>query len=359
MKKALISAILCFVVIGAGVGIVRFTGALNDSVADGATMNAGTASPKLARVVVREVRAERLEDAVMLTGKTAPWEELVLSAETRGRVEWQGVKKGELAKKGQELFRIDTDSMGARLDQAKAQRTLADQEFERIERLTGSGGVSKQERDRATADQAVADANVRVAELELAKSSVRAPFSGVVDAVLTKQGEFADTGTPLVRLMQIDRIKAVVGLPERLVPAFAEGDKVALTLDALPGRTFAGTIHWIATSGDRNTHTFRTEISIANTDGLIKPGMTVRARMVRNVFEEAIVVPIFTILSIKDGQYVFVEHDGVAELRLIEMGIYQGKNVQITKGLDAGDRVIVKGQRELSDGESVQIHEAL
>ena len=115
--------------------------------------------------------------------------------------------------------------------------------------------------------------------------------------------------------------------------AFEEGAPVTVTIDALPEQEFQGCIHYIATVADPMTRTFTAEVEVDNSEGLIKPGMIARAGLVRRVYEDAIVVPIFATVLLDQQRYVLVEEDGVAKLKAIETGVIQGNVVQITEGL--------------------------
>ena len=115
----------------------------------------------------------------------------------------------------------------------------------------------------------------------------------------------------------------------------------------------------IAPAADLITHTFDAEIAIDNPDGCLKPGMIARASLVRKQYPDAIAVPIFSTALINDKRYAFVEQDGKAELRQIEVGVIQGSSIHVTSGLQAGDRVIIVGQRDARPGEPVNVTETI
>ncbi len=318
---------------------------------------AGKAEAALPRVKVRVMKPVLVEDRLELTGSVEPWEDLKISAELPGRIEWQGRDEGEPVKAGEELFRIDTRTIQTQLDQAQAQLTLAEQEFTRAKGLLDKGAAARRDYDAALSGRDVAQAAVRTARVALDKSTVKAPIDGVVDSVFRKQDEFIDMGAPLVRIVQVNRVKLVVGIPERDIPHFAVGDTVVVRADALHDRTFEGRIYRIATTAEQATHTFAAEIELANADGALKPGMIARATLVRERFPDSFLAPIFATLPLDDQRFVFVEKDGVADLRAIEIGVLQGSNVQIKSGVNAGDRLVVTGQRDVRPGEKVDVAE--
>ena len=168
-----------------------------------------------------------------------------------------------------------------------------------------------------------------------------------------------DVGAPLARIVQVHKVKVSVGIPERDISFFAEGNTATVTLDALQGRSFAGVIHRIATTAEAATLTFIAEIEVDNPDGAIKPGMVARVALVRKSYPDSIIVPLFSILSLENMRFVFVEENGAAHGRPIQVGVLQDNTIQVTEGLRAGDRLIVSGQRDLKDGDPVNVIEVV
>lgn len=350
MAKAYVTLAACVAIVGACLGIVAVV-----AWARGNSTEGEENAKRIPNVRIAVVEPTTIEDVVTLTGRITAWEDVVVSSEARGKVEWQGVEEGQEVHAGQEMFRIDTKSLEAKLAEARAQCKLCMQEYERAKSLKERGVSPEQALDSAVANKDVAEANLRMLEIEVAKSVVRAPFDGVVDKVFEEQEEFVDVGAPLAHLVQVQKVKAEVGLPERDVPFFAKGDKVNVRLDAIPDRVFEGAVRRIATSADMMTRTFLTEIEIDNPDGALRPGMIARADMVRNTFPDAIQVPIFAAVLVDDQRYVFVEEEGVARLRPVEAGVIQGNMAQVTKGLSPGEHLIISGQYDVRDGEPVNV----
>lgn len=356
MKKALISAAVCTGVILVGVLIVVAPPPGADEALAGDTVNQAERIPN---VKVKVLQSQELRDVLNLTGTVYPWEDVTIAAETPGKIDWKGIESGDTVRKGQELFRIDSEALRASLEQAEAQARLAAQEYDRVQRLLARGASTRQDEDSAVANRDVASASLRATQIQVDKSTIEAPFDGVVDRIFQEQDEFVDTGKPLVRLVQVHKVKVNVGIAERDIPTFKAGDSVKVRLDAYPDRVFDGTIQIISPTADMSTHTFTAEIALDNPDGCLMPGMIARAELVKNVYPDAIVVPVFSAMLLDDSRYVFLERDGKAELQPIEIGIVQGNDVQITEGLKPGDRLIVVGQRDVRPGEPVNVQETI
>jgi len=310
-------------------------------------------------VKVQVLKPALLEDRLVLTGNIAPWERVTLSAQVSGQIELQDAQQGQEITKGQELFRIDTKAVQARMDQVRAHLTLANQEYERAQRLVDQKVGSTQSLDSARAARDAAEAELRALRIQFNNSVIATPFDGVVDYVFKKQDEFVDVGAPLVRLVQVHKVKMAAGIPERDIACFKLGDAVRVFVDALADRVFPGTLYRLAPSADDATRTFAAEVELDNTQGLLRPGMVARAAFVRSSYPDALVVPIFALLTLGEQRCVAVEDAGVARLRPVEIGIVQGDSVQITQGLAPGERLIVVGQRDLREGDRVQVQEII
>lgn len=355
IKRAVISLILCGGIL-AGTAAVLFAAVTIRSGKSGAEV-VHERKPKI--VTISVLSSNPVDDYLILTGNAEPWEAVTLSAETTGKIEWQQVEEGDEVREGQSLTKINTTTIRANMAQSRAEYDLSVQELQRIQELRNEGISSPQELDRALTNREATRARLKLAEIQLDQSSINAQISGVVDRLYNEEGEFVNKGTPLVRIIQVHKVKVVTGLPERDVSHFAAGDKVRITVDGLDGRSFEGLIHRIATSAEPTTRTFRTEIEIDNSKYEIKPGMITRIFLVMESYPDAITVPLFSMLTREDEHYVFVEQDGIANRRSVDIGFFQQDFVHVAGGLRVGDRLIVVGHRELHDGQKVEVREIL
>ncbi len=353
MKKFFLSIVIVAVLAICGTGVVVSVWAATKS----APVEVIEKPDTTPRVAVQVLEPKEVRDNLYLVGVAEPWQAVTLSAEISGKIEQQAVDDGYPVTKGQEIIRINTTSIQARLDQVQADHKLAVQEFQRVSELRERGISSSQEFDRASTNRDATTAMTKMAEVDLAHSVIKSEFDGVVDRLYNETGEFVSVGKPLARLVQVDKLKVLVGIPERDVPRFKAGDVVQIRFDALTDRIINGTIYRIATTAEQATRTFTTEIEVDNSDGVLKPGMIARVALVRAFYPDAITVPMFTLLSRAEGRFVFVERDGTASLRSVEVGFFQNEEVLITKGLSKGDRLIVMGQRTLNDGDTVVVAE--
>lgn len=355
IKRAAISLILCIGITTGAAAVLFFVVTIRSGQSDAEVVK--EVKPKTVAVSVLE--SKPVNNYLILSGSAQPWEAVILSAETTGKIEWQEIEEGDEVRQGESLVKINTTTIQANMAQARAEHDLTVQDLRRVQELRSDGISSPQELDRALTNREAARARLLVAEIQLEQSSINAQISGVVDRLYNEEGEFVNTGSPLVRIIQLHKTKIFTGIPEREVSYFAVGDKVRITIDALNNRPFEGSIHRIATSAEPATRTFITEIEIDNAKHEIKPGMIARILLVRESHPNAITVPLFSMMTREDERYVFIEQDGIAVKRAVETGFFQQDYIHVIDGLNPGDRLIVVGQRELHDGQKVEVRELL
>ncbi len=307
------------------------------------------------KVEVVKLAPRDIADRALLSGDLKPWKDVRLASDLAGIIEEVLVTEGERVKAGQPLFRIDVRTMQARLEQARAQLTLARRTHERYQRLAQTGAISKDRWDKVVADLETAQAAYEMALVELQRGTVKAPMDGVVNAVPVELGEFVARGAHLADLVQVDRLKAEVAIPERYVGDISRGSSVTLRVDPYPDRAFRGKIIHVSLVADERTRTFLSKIEVNNRKGLLKPGMIVKAEIIRAYVKEAVVVPLSALAEKEGNKIAYIVKDQRAVLRPVRLGIIEGPSAQVLDGLQFGDRLVVAGQRMLAPDARVQI----
>jgi membrane fusion protein (multidrug efflux system) len=353
MRRTLINLAVCLAILAGGAVIVALASTPGDD--SGSETVEATAAEEASNIEILVLESQTVEDLLLLTGRLEPWEDITVAAEATGPIEMQGVEEEQRVAAGDVLFKVDTQSVQARVDEARARFQLAEQELQRARDLRDRGVSSPQALDQALAERNMARAALTSADVALDKSVVTAPFDGVVTDLFREQGEFVDVGTDLCRLMRTDEMRVLVPIPERDIGNFGLGSEVSVTIDAIPGKELTGTIFKLDTAADQVTRTFTAEVKFENPDDALKPGMTVRAALVRDTYENAVTVPLFAVIALENQRFVFVEEDGTAVFRPIEVGRIHGDRVHVTEGLSPGEHLIIKGQRELRDGAAVRV----
>jgi membrane fusion protein (multidrug efflux system) len=268
----------------------------------------------------------------------------------RGTVIKVEVREGENVTKGQVIARIDPDDFRIAVDSARANYELAKANYDRIASLYAQKMIARAEMDKLEAQLKTSKAALENAELMLSRCAIKAPISGVIRRLDAKEGLLLSVSDPVAEILQVERVKAVVGIPESDVALVRDIEKVNLTIQALGNMEIVGRSHFLASSPESGARIYRLELAIDNKDNLIMPGMFFRAEIVKRVIEDTVAVPLFTVIKREDQQFVFVEEDGVARQLPVQLGIIEDWRVQITNGLSKGSRVVVEGHRDIDHG---------
>ncbi len=308
-------------------------------------------------VTVATVVAEDLRETFTLPGGLEAWEDLTLAAEVAGVVRWIGPREGERVREGEPILRIDPEAIEAALARDRADYELQKRQFARMEDLAARNFVSPQELDQARRAFEVAEAELRRSRVALEKSTVRSPISGILDRLLVDRGEYVTEGTPVAAIVQVDRLKVNVEVPEKDVAFLHTGDTVRVVTAAVPGRIAVergGQVLHLSYRADPATRTYLARVAVENLEGELRPGMIVRVALVRRELPGVVAVPLYTVVEREGRRVVFVEEEGVARLRSVGFGPVIGDRVVIAEGLAAGERLIIEGQQFLTDGAAVQ-----
>jgi membrane fusion protein (multidrug efflux system) len=305
-------------------------------------------------VVLLDVAPTTIYDRINLPGVIEPWEKLSVLAKIHGTVVKVEVNEGETVTKGQVIARIDPDDFLIAVDSARATYELATAQHKRLASLFDEGIVPEAEIEKLEAQVKTSKASLENAELMFSRCTITAPISGVIRRLDATEGLLLNVSDPVAEILQVDKVKAVVGIPESDVALVRDIKDVTLTIQALDNKEIVGRHHFLASSPENDARLYRLELAIDNEDNLIMPGMFFRAQLVKRVITDAVAVPLFTVIKREDQQFVFVEEDGVAKKLPVELGIMEDWRVQITKGLSPGSRVVVEGHRDIDHGNKLK-----
>jgi len=169
------------------------------------------------------------------------------------------------------------------------------------------------------------------------------------------QGLLLSVGDPVAEILQIDKVKAVVGIPESDVDQVRAITNVSVTIQALNNKKVSGRSHFLASSPENGARLYRLELAIDNKENKILPGMFFRAQIVKKTFADSAVVPLYTVIKRDNRQFVYVEENGIAQLKTVELGIIEDWRVHVLSGLSLGSRVVVEGHREINEGNKLNV----
>lgn len=317
-----------------------------------------SSGPPAVDVKVEPIALVRQPDEIRLPGVLEPFRTVKVAAEVPGQVERVGPREGTEVEPNQPLAWLNTDLLQAARDQASAKYELDKRELERYEGLDKRGVATDIEMFRARAAAEISKAVLAEVNERLKRAVIRSPMAGVLNDLLIEPGEFVTTGTPVAEIMEVDRLKVIVNVPERDVVHVRVGQDARVVVDAIDGFELPGKVYFINVCGDQKCRTFRTEILADNTQRRARAGLIARVILRRGVIEQAIMIPLASVIPTETGYQVYIVQDGKAVSRKIEIGLIVGDRVQAKTGLEADDKLIIDGHRMVGDGSAVSVVES-
>lgn len=287
---------------------------------------------------------------------------LVITPEYNGILTNVYVKEGQKVSKGQVLAKIDDGGLGQQLAQLQIQSDLAKTTFERQKRLWDQKIGSEIQYLQAKSSYESQQEAVNQLKQQLSKTTVRAPFSGTIDDVITEQGSVVAAGlSQLMRIVNLDDMYIETEVPERYVSDVTVGKNVEVEFPVL-GKTVSSKIRQASDFINPANRTFKVEVAIPNKEKSIKPNLTARLKINDYTSDNALLVPQSIISENAEGdQYVYVVKDknengeGVATRVFIKTGKTQGDVIEVLEGIEDGAEIIKEGARSVKDGQTVKV----
>ena len=288
---------------------------------------------------------------------TAPLEargESQVVAKTSGVALQVLAQEGQAVRAGQVLVRIDRARPALQAAQADAQVRKLEANYSRARTLAAQKMVSANDLDQLKYDLENARAVYNMARLELSYTDVVAPISGTIASRSIKPGNFVQINTPIFRIVDNSRLEATLNVPERDLETLKPGLPVSLQVDALPGKSFAGSVDRIAPVVDAGSGTFRV-VCAFDGGGLLQPGMFGRIRIDYDQRANALVIPRTALLDDESDPAVFVARGGKAARVSVKLGYTDGEWAEVLSGLKPGEQVVTAGKVALREGSAVQV----
>ena len=282
-------------------------------------------------------------------------ESVVIRPEVAGRVTAIHFKEGQTVGAGMRLVTLDATEVRAQVDATRADERLSAQRAQRAAELFTKNFISQQALDDAREAYRKATARRQEDEARLAKTEIRAPFAGTVGLRQVSAGAYLRAGDDIVRLDRIDALKLDFRVPEVFLGRLRKDQPVALRVDAYPGENFTGQVYALETTVDDKTRTVLTRARVANPGGRLKPGMFARVTLELGSRANAVLVPEQALVPRGDRNFVFKVIEGRAALAEVAIGSRSPGEVEITKGVAAGEIVVTDGQMKLQNGTPVTI----
>ncbi len=297
-------------------------------------------------------------DRFQVNGVIAPDEAIDVPAEATGRLLEAYVDEGDDVQQGQALFRIDVEADEAGQQVLQTQVEAAERELRRLRQLREEGLATEQQIDNAETELESAQKNLAQSRVATDRHIVRSPVDGRVATRYADRGEFAAAGNPLVDIIADDQVLIEASVPESELNHIQMGDDVPVDIPAL-NTTVDAQVQRIALRAHPATRTFGVELVVDNEDRHMRSGMRARVHFERHTYEDAIVIPRDAILEGFDQREAMIApfdgEIGNAEVRPLLTGPGSDERILILEGLDAGDRLILRGHRGLIGDAKVEV----
>ena len=335
MKKAFILATTALALVGCG--------SKEQTTTEEATTER-TEVVELTTLHTREIQRE-----ITLSSNLMGYETVNVAPSITGKIEHIYVEVGDRVAKGADLVRMDQQQYKT----TKLSIANLETEMARMEGLIQTGSVSQQQYDQTKLSLDQTKENLDFLQKN---TYVKANFSGVISAKNYEDGELY-SGSPIVVLTQVDKLKTLVAIPESYIPLIKQGMKLDLRSEVYPDKVFPATIEVVYPTVDASTHTFQVKVVVPNKSGLLRPGMYVTTTLGLGK-ANVITAPYSTVLKLigANDRYVFINNNGYAQRVSVEMGQRFGDDVEISAPeIVDGVELVTKGEARLVDGVKIVV----
>jgi RND family efflux transporter MFP subunit len=317
---------------------------------------------KTVNITTKSISPSTFASYVRVVGTVETSNDIMISAEVNGRVIDYKVEEGATVSKGQTIVKIDDSKLKQEKARLEAMTSQTKEQYERLKKVYEEDGIGS-ELDYLNAKYAYEQSNsaLESIKVDLANTSIKAPFNGEVEMIMVEQGEMVSPGMPVVRLIGSDTYKITAGVPARYSEAVNVNDKVDIWFDTQVKDTLHTSINYVGGSINPQNRTFRIDTKLPKGKNY-KVDMIANLRLKTNEQEGVLVISEEFVYSKNDKYVVYVlsqneEGKSVAEEREVQLGLSYQTDVIIESGLTEGDRLITLGSAFLDDGMRVTVKE--
>ncbi len=322
---------------------------------DAALATLDTTKAAEALVSVAAVQDTVFNHYLEVQGNVDTKENLIVYPQFSGTLVALNVIAGQKVTKGQVLGKIDDGGLGQQVAQLETQLALAKTTFERQKRLWDQKIGSEIQYLQAQTTMVSQQKAVAQAKAQLAKTVITAPFTGVVDEIITEKGSVVAPGQGIVRVVNLNNMYVSTSVPESYIGKLKVGTTVDVELASL-GKTYVGKIRQVANNINPNNRTFSIEVSVPNKDNLLRPNQVAKLKIIDYTAKNALVVPTGVIQQDgQNNQFVFVAEQvngkkGIAKKVVVKTGQSANNYTEILSGLTANELIVTEGAATISEG---------
>ena len=305
-------------------------------------------------VEVSEVKPQVVRDQFRAVGSIESDEIIEVVSELNAIVASLPFAEGQPVAREALIAQLDDREIRASAQHAEAQREWSQSNADRAQKLFDQQLTSQQQLDDARTNLKIAEADEALAKARLAKTLIRAPFSGMIGRRRVSPGAYLKAGDVITELARVDDMKVTFTAPERYLAQLKAGSRVEVSTPALPGRTFQGSISVVDPIVDADSRTIRVVARIPNSERVLRPGMSANVAVTFSERPNSLVIPDEAVFAEGNQSFVFVvKPDSTVARAAIELGSRDSSRVEVLQGLEPGTTIVRTGHQKLFDGAHV------
>jgi len=314
-----------------------------------------------AQVQVTRLTRGPITRSIVLPAQVLPDQQATLHAKVSGYLQSIEVDKGDRVRAGEVLARIEVPELLAARAKQQAELKAAEAEFGRLEQSLRRAPdlVVPQMVDQSRGRLEIARATLEQSEAMLKYATVTAPFDGVITQRFVDPGALIQAGTAngaaLLTLMNFDKVRLQVAVPESEATRVAVGQPVALVIDAQAGRSFEGKVARFSYALESASRTMLAEVTLGNAQLQLRPGMLVTAKLGIERHEDVALLPADAIVMEKTNAFVYAVDGDKAVKRPVKLGFTDGKQAEVLEGVQPADTIVLAARSPVSDGQAVRV----
>lgn len=300
------------------------------------------------------VKPQSFENNLSLSGSVEANEQVEIRSEVSGIVEGIYFQEGSNVAKGQLLFKVNDVELKAQLAQILTKENLASENERRAKLLLQKEAISLEEYDFARADYKSAQAQSQLIKAQIAKTSVKAPFSGKIGLRSISPGTYITPSVLVAKLVNISKIKITFSIPEKYAHQVSLNSTLSFKV-AGSAEKYTAKVYAIEPEVEIATRTLKIRAIAENTDGKLLPGTFANVELPLEIIKDAIIIPTEAIVPVQSGKKVFVSSKGMVKEVMVETATRTETSVLVLSGLKAGDTVLTSGIMSLKDKTPVKV----
>ncbi|PWS27459.1 efflux transporter periplasmic adaptor subunit [Pedobacter yonginense] len=313
----------------------------------------GKSAPLIVDGIV--VKPVSFDNDLEITGAIDANESVILKSEVSGLVTGIFFKEGSTVSKGTVLVKVNDLDIQAQLQEALTKQRLSGTNENRAKQLLAKGAISQEEYDTSLADLKSLQAQSQLIRAQLAKTTIRAPFTGRIGLRNISAGTYLTPATTIANLVSTNPIKVTFSVPEKYAGEIKVGSEITFTTDG-SSKENTGKVYAIEPGINATTRTLQIRALAPNSNNALLPGSFAKIKLALSTLNNAILIPNEAVVPVLKGKIVYIQKNGKAQEVKVEAGTRTAENIVITSGLKAGDTVLTTGSMALKKDAPVKVN---